>query len=316
MAPLSLRPARPEDGAGVSALFTAVHKRPLPEPLRRWRYDGKADAPSINTVALDGDRVVAHLGALRVELETPAGRRAAGLWADLMVHPEHRGLPLFLDMAEANMAACAQAGLSLLYAFPNDNSWPLLKRLLDWTDLGDLHAFEGGLPEPQSGGRALDGLPEAAELDAFWERVRAPGVVTLRRSGAWARWRYLDRPDSGYRSWQVRGTAGNLRGWAAAKTFAAKDSVIGDVLDLWTEDGEAEETLLSAVLAWFAERDVTTMSAWAAPGDQQASLWSSLALDPVGPVTHFGARALTPEAAAFASDPSLWRIAKGDSDVF
>lgn len=316
MAPLNLRPARPEDAAGVRALFEAVHRRPLPEDLRRWRYDGRPDAPCVATVAEEEGLVVAHLGALTFELETPAGRRRAGLWADLMVHPDRRGLPLFLDLAEANTAACAEAGLSLLYAFPNDNSWPLLKRLLGWTDLGDLAAFEGPLPEAPEARAALPGLPEAAEIDELWERVRPPAVVSLRRSGAWARWRYVQRPGEDYSCWQARGESGALRGWAAAKVYAGPGRLLGDVLDLWAENGEAEDHLLAAALGWFAQRGVTTVSAWAAPGDQQGSLWTSLGLEPEGPRTHFGARALTPEARAFTGEPTLWRIAKGDSDVF
>lgn len=316
MAPMRLRPARPEDAAGIRALFAAVHARALPEPLRHWRYDGRPDAPSVCTVAEEDGNVVAHLGALSFELETPAGRRRAGLWTDLMIHPGRRGLPLFMDLGEANTAACAEAGLSILYAFPNDNSWPLLKRLLDWKDLGDLAAFEGPMPDAPEAPRALPGLPEPAELDAFWERVRPPAVVTLRRSGAWAHWRYSSRPDGNYSCWQARGASGELRGWAAAKVFAGPGYLIGDILELGAENGEAEDALLAAALDWFGEKGATTLSAWAAPGDQQGSLWGSLGLKPGGPLTHFGARALSAETEAFTSDPTLWRIAKGDSDVF
>lgn len=308
MAP-ALRPARHEDAAGIRALFQEVHGRPLGPELFAWRYDGRPGAPSVSTVAEEGGRVVAHLGTLRVLMDGPAAPLHAGLWADLMVAPDRRDLGLFMDMAEANMRDCAQAGLALLYAFPNDRSFPLLKRLFGWDDLGDLSAWEGPVA-PSRPGQALDGLPPAAALDSFWASARPPGTLALRRDAAWAAWRYTSRPGGAYRAFHVPGG-----GWAAAKVFTGPDGTLGDILDL-VAGPHTEPRLVEAAMAWFRSQGASRASAWAAPGDPRASLWAQSGLAPCGPRTHFAVKVLDEGAAAFARDPLIWRISKGDSDVF
>ncbi|TBR17715.1 GNAT family N-acetyltransferase [bacterium] len=315
MAPLTLRAATPADGPGVEALFSATHARELPHPVWQWRYHGRPGSPSVCTVADDGGRVVAHVGTLVSPADARGRGLRLGLWTDLMTHPERRDLGLFLDLAEANLAACRTAGLDLLYAFPNDRSYPLLKRLLGFLDLGDLRAYEA----PLSGLRRADaapareGLPPAAELDSFWRRARPEHGLALRRDAAWVQWRFALRPGADYRTFHVM-DAGRLSGWAAAKFFPA--GRVGDVLELWHDGPAAADALLAAAAAWFKERGAETVSAWAGPRDPKAELWESWGLAPRGPATHFVAKALTPAGEAFAADASFWRIGKGDSDVF
>lgn len=316
MAPLTLRPAAPADGPGVRALFAATHGRELPDALWRWRYHGRPDAPSVCTVADDGG-VVAHVGALVSPADVPDGGLRLALWTDLMTHPARRDLGLFMDLAQANLDACRAAGVGLVYAFPNDRSYPLLKRLFGFKDLGDLPAYEGplgGLRRP-SGPPAAEARPSAAELDGFWRRVGPKDALTLRRDAAWVDWRLHRRPGPPYGVFYAR-TDGLLTGWAAAKVFEGPGARVGDVLELWAEVPEARNALVCALWDWFAARKADVVSAWAAPGDHRGSYYESLGLAPTGPKTHFVARELAPAGKAFPGEPAYWRIGKGDSDVF
>lgn len=315
MAPLTLRAAGPADGPGVAALFAATHARELPHELWRWRYHGRPEQPSVSSVADEGGRVVAHVGTLTSPADARGRGLRLGLWTDLMTHPERRDLGLFMDLAEANLASCRGAGLDLLYAFPNDRSFPLLKRLLGFLDLGDLKAYEAplsALRRPDAAA-ALAGLPTAAELDAFWDRVRPEHGLALRRDAAWTDWRFTRRPGPAYRTFHVR-DGSRVAGWAAAKYFAA--GRVGDVLELWHEGPVAADALLAAAASWFRDQGAATVSAWAGPRDPKAAVWAAWGLEPRGPATHFVAKALTPAGEAFAADASFWRIGKGDSDVF
>lgn len=315
MASLTLRSAVPEDGAAVRSLFAATHARELPEDLWRWRYHGRPGQPSVCTVAAEPGFVAAHVGALLSPADGRGRELRLALWADLMTHPERRDLGLFMDLAETNLAACRDAGADLVYAFPNDRSFPLLKRLLGFHDLGDLKAYEAPLAALAEVAAAPveDGLPADAELDAFWPRVRPENALALRRDAAWAAWRFTARPGSGYRAFHVR-EGGALKGWAVCKVFAAQG--VGDVLELWHESPAAAAALRAAARAWFTDRGAVTVSAWAGPRDPKAALWTGWGLAPVGPATHFVAKALTPAGQSFAADASFWRISKGDSDVF
>lgn len=316
MAPLTLRAGTASDGPGVRALFAATHKRELSDEVWRWRYHGRPECPSVCTVADDGG-VFAHIGALISSADAPTGGLKLALWTDLMTHPEKRDLGLFVDLAQANLDALGASGVELVYAFPNDNSYRLIKRLFEFKDLGDLAAYEAplrGLRRPDAAPTA-EARPAAAELNAFWKRMVSKDALALRRDAAWLDWRFHRRPGAPYAVFYSR-TGGVLSGWAAAKVFEGPDGRVGDILELWSDSPEGRASLVAALLDWFAAGKAAVVSAWAAPGDERGSYYRSLGLAPTGPRTHFVARELAPSAQAFPAEPAYWRIGKGDSDVY
>lgn len=318
----TLRPARPEDAPGIRELFRVCHKRGFSAELWRWQY---IQGAAISDVAVISDRIIGHLASLPVRLDRGTQTAAASVWIDLMVHPEHRNLELFLDLAEAHRAHCAQAGRDMLFAFPNDRSYPLLKRMLNWLPLAEIDALEGSLASlPPVPALPKDWKIEpctscSEEFDAFWEKVRPPQAWSVRRDSARITWRYLDKPSPDYKVWSARDGSGSLRGWLAAKIFPYPAGPIGDILDLWTEEpnGPAHAGLWNQALDWFRSRSVGTVSAWALPGSALAARFQGDGLGAAGPRTHFAGRWAAADAGkAFPGQGSDWQVAKGDSDVF
>lgn len=316
MAPLTLRAATAADGPGVRALFAATHKRELSEELWRWRYHGRPDSPSVCTVADDGG-VVAHIGALTSVGDIPRSTIKLALWTDLMTHPARRDLGLFMDLAQTNLDACRAAGVGLVYAFPNDRSYPLLKRLFGFSDLGDLAAYEAPLASLplRDAPHASQTRPHSAELDALWERSAPIGALTLRRDAAWIDWRFHRRPGAPYAVFYSR-LGELLSGWAAVKVFDGPTGRVGDIVELWGDSPEAWASLTATMLQWFAAQGADVVSAWAGPSSAQAGHYGEMGLKPVGPRTHFVAKALAPGGEPFTGGAGYWRIGKGDSDVF
>jgi hypothetical protein len=229
---------------------------------------------------------------------------AAGLWVDLMIRQDRRNLDLFLDMAQASLEATERAGMEFVYAFPNDKSHPVLKRMLGWRTLREIDALEAPLRMLEAPTPALKAEPFSAagpEFDAFWESVRPKNALCAVRDAAWIRWRYLERPGAPYACLKALSPSGGLAGWAALKVFDSGQGVIGDILDLWAPEPPASDALWGATLTHFRSKGVTTVSSWAPglPG-----------LSPGGPRTHFAAHP------RFCYDAGDWRVSKGDSDVF
>lgn len=310
----SPRPYRPGDEAGIRALFATCHGRELSAETWRWRYAG---APVLE-VAEDAGRIVAHVGALPVALERGGESMKAGLWVDLMVHPDYRNLQLFLDMAESNRARCAAAGMKALFAFPNDRSYPVMKRMLDWNALEEIDALEGAidsLKSPPSAAKIEDAASFGAEHDALWTRLRPADAWASARGAARLNWRFRERPGAGYLAWNARGADGRLLGWAAAKVFDGPQGRVGDVLDLWAEPG-ADDALWSAALARFRAEKIAIVSLWALRADPLHARARAWGLTPSGPRTHFAGRWTDSKTAEPFPDAARWRVAKGDSDVF
>lgn len=314
-----LRPSRPGDEQGIRELFAVCHGRPLAEDVWRWRYRGQEGKPAIVDVAVDAGRVVAHLGSLPVSLSRGREKVPAGLWVDLMVHPDYRNLTLFLDMAEANRRHCAEAGAELVFAFPNDRSYPVLKRMLGWQPVEEIDALEAplaGLKEPPAAPRIEPVSAFDLEYDALWRKLRPEGALAGERSSAWLTWRYRRRPGARYEAWRARNKEGRLAGFLAAKVFDGPDGRIGDVLDFWSED-ESSPGLWSAALGSFRAAGVKTVSAWALKESPLFARYTEWGLAPRGPRTHFAGRWTSDdEKAPFPARGRDWRVSKGDSDVF
>jgi hypothetical protein len=308
----TVRAFRSGDEAGVCRLFEQVHRRPLPEAVWRWRYAPQPEGAPVITVAEDGGAVVGHVASLPVTLQRGPDARRAGLWVDLMIAKEARGLDLFMELCEANRRACREAGWDLVFAFPNNNSFPLLKRMLDWRDIGDIRSLEGplsALKEPAAA-PAREATGFEPELAALWEKTRPKDSWAVKRAPQRIAWRYRGRPGGDYRVWMVPGG-----GWLAAKTFNGPRGKVGDILELWADDAAAP-ALLSAALGYFREQVVETVSAWMPEHAPHHRRLLSLGLTPSGDITHFAARPTADAAAGFPARREDWIVVKGDSDVF
>ena len=299
----------PGDERGIAALYRACHGRELPRELWRWRYFDNPFGRATIDVAESGGRIVAHVATIPVALSNGRAEARGGLWADLMVHPQHRNLNQFLNLAETHTRDCRKDGIRRLYAFPNDNSYPLLKRMLGWKTVAEIDALEARLEDlrvPRAT-PAADYVLEAISaytigFDGFWARVR-PNAWSIVRGNEWLRWRYVAKPKYNYGRWVLWSRAGMI-GWACAKVFGE----IGDVLDLWADPKTpAAAMLMDTAAQWFRSRNVRRVSAWALPGTSTQKQYVAWGLKSVGQRTHF---------AALPFDGEAWAVTKGDSDVF
>lgn len=315
-----IRASRAGDENGIRRLFETCHRRPLDPDVWRWRYASQPHGAPVTDVAVDGGEIVGHVSALPVRLERGAEALKAGLWVDLMIDPAHRNLTLFLDMAEANRRRCAEAGVEMLFAFPNGKSFPVLKRMLGWQDAGDILSLEGKLSlltRPTGGSRAERIETFGAEFDDLWARLRPADRLCGARGAERLNWRYRGRPRSAYPVWSSRDASGRLSGFIVAKTFDGPEGRIGDILDFWFDPAAAASGgLLNAAFDHFQKENVATVSAWALDGTTQRAVLLSCGLAPGADRTHFAGRRTAETGPAFPARHADWSLFKGDSDVF
>ena len=316
-----IRAYRAGDEAGMRRLFEVCHQRPLELDVWNWRYAYRTEGVPVTMVAVDGGELVGHVSALPVQLVRGSRAVKAGLWVDLMIEPKHRNLTLFLDLADANRRRCAEAGVDLLFAFPNGKSFPVLKRMLGWQDAGDILALEGslsGLRPPKTTGPKAEALAEfGEEFDEFWSRARPQNRFCGSRGPGHLQWRYRGRPRSSYPAWSTRDASGRLQGFLVAKVFDGPQGRVGDILDFWFVSAEASaDALLTAALAHFKSENVAMVSAWALEGTPQRSKLEAWGLAPGAGRTHFAGRWTAEREPVFPARHADWSVFKGDSDVF
>lgn len=316
-----IRASHAGDEAGIRRLFETCHRRPLELDVWRWRYAPQPHGAPVTTVADASDEIVGHVSTLPVRLERGAAAVQAGLWVDLMIDPRHRNLTLFLDMAEANRRRCAEAGVELLFAFPNDKSYPVLKRMLGWQDAGDILALEGALASrsrPAEASAKTESVNAfGKEFDELWNRLRPQDRLGGARGRERLNWRYRGRPRSNYPAWAARSASGRLEGFVVVKIFAGTRGRIGDILDFWFDpDGASADSLLNAAFDHFRSENVSLVSAWALDGTPQRASLVARGLAPGADRTHFAGRWTAETPPDFPAHHADWSLFKGDSDVF
>jgi GNAT acetyltransferase-like protein len=316
-----IRAYRAGDEDGIRRLFEICHRRPLELDVWRWRYAPQARIPPVTVVAVDGGEIVGHVSALPSPLGRGERALRGGLWVDLMIEPKHRNLTLFLDIAEENRRLCAEAGVEFLFAFPNDKSFPVLKRMLGWQDGGDIAALEGplaSLRRPAGSGAKTENVDSfGADFDELWNRVRPKDRLCAARGGQRLSWRYRGRPRARYPAWSSRASTGRLDGWLAAKVFDGTKGRIGDILDFWFEPGgTSSDVLLNAAFDHFKSENVSMVSAWALEGTPQRAALGACGLAPGADLTHFAGRRTAERGPDFPARHADWSLFKGDSDVF
>jgi hypothetical protein len=272
----------------------------------------------VTVVAEDKGAIVGHVSSLPVELRRGPTALRAGLWVDLMVHPDYRNLTLFLEMADTQRRLCVESGVELVFAFPNDRSFPVLQRMLDWQDAGDILSLEAPLSSLKriTGGAAQPVDRFTPDFDELWTRLRPDDRFCPSRGAAHLNWRYRGRPRANYPAWAAREASGRLKGFIVAKVFDGPQGRIGDILDLWFDDDSSADILLDAACDRFSRENVLTVSAWALDGTRQRAALEKAGLASSCDRTHLAGRWTAEKGPAFPSSHSGWSLFKGDSDIF
>jgi Acetyltransferase (GNAT) domain len=208
---LEIRPTRPDDLAGLAALFAESFGHGLSAAEWEWKYRQiPGEARSLVAVA-DGS-VVAHAGALALPARWPGGKGREGLlWqlVDFAGTTRRRGLRAALvDLGRQLLADLPRPGdAPWIFGFPSERHFKLGERVFGYRPLAEIVPVAGELaplPSPDSTVRIETGDSCGAWAEAVWEPVwRQCGGLGIRRSAAFLDWRYYARPQRYYRFYRM-----------------------------------------------------------------------------------------------------------------
>src|ERR1039458_7416733 len=114
----------------VSQLFSTVFHRPFPaDAWRQWYLNNPYGDPHV-ALGYHNDELVGHHALIPQKLVGGGSRFLRYfLSVSTMVHPRHRNLSGFLDMANALHGEARGSGAACILAFPNGTSAPLFEKL-------------------------------------------------------------------------------------------------------------------------------------------------------------------------------------------
>jgi hypothetical protein len=192
-----------------------------------------------------------------------------------MIHPSYRKQGMFVSLGRRLYDALEkQAGLHIVWGFPNESSLPGVTRRLGWyivqtppNWIGLTHPLALFFPfllppRPISGpeGKSVS-LPKApagiritplsgfgSDVDRLWENSRPKGGLIQIRDSRYLNWRYLYQGAFGYRLFGVV-EEGNFSGYIVLRMiriFGLRVSVLMDIFPLPLSNPE----ITAAVLKW------------------------------------------------------------------
>ena len=314
-ASLELRPYRARDEDAILRLFESCYGRDLPRDYWRWRYlENPAGGPWIE-LAWDRDRLVAHHAVSATTLSMAGRPIPAGLSMATMTDPDYRGCGLLPLLGQRLYARLAEAGVTLVYGFPNASSHRAFVGELGWRDIYEVPT----LRLPLAAARRLDAAPAAVcavsrpdpRFDRLWERMRGRFTVWVCRDAKHLAWRFSDCPASNYSiaAWEERD---EIRGYAVVKRYQQESL---DLVDLIAENDIVARGLLAWALGEARKAALPAIATWCSPHAPWRLVLEDAGFGAGAPVTFMGTRVFA-RSASIAEASRAWGFSMLDSGAY
>ena len=239
-----VREAEPADYPGLRACMTTVFQETASQKsgvfdhrLWEWQYL-RTEYPSLIVIAESEGRVVGYYHALTLAMSRQGRVVSGGLIQDVGTLAEYRGQGVFREVGGYALERFAQRGIDFAYGFPNERSRPSFERNHKYAVVTSVPIYVTPLDPVQvvgarigfpALGRALGRvvmpitrywrerqarlLPSESvestasvspEMAAICQRISSERGIHLVRSARFLTWRFLEKPDGGYRCWVLR----------------------------------------------------------------------------------------------------------------
>lgn len=127
----------------LEQLHEAVYKRKVRSGFYKAKYDtAYTGLTCIGYIAYSMQHEpVAYYGVIPCFIEQEGRSILAAQSADTMTHPGHRYKGMFAELSRLTFALCREAGLQLVFGFPNEHSYPGAIRM-GWKETATMDCFD------------------------------------------------------------------------------------------------------------------------------------------------------------------------------
>jgi GNAT superfamily N-acetyltransferase len=314
---LEIRPYQTGDKKHILELFRQSYGRDLDERFWAWRFRDGPAGTGVIYLSWDGDVLAAHYAVTPVIMRINGQDWLTGLSGTTMTHPDYRGRGLFPRLAQRTYAYMTEAGMGLVWGFPNALSHRGFVCNLEWVDIYEVPTFrlslQGRLSLPTPSDDVVESEGFDARFDRLWKRVKDGYPIITRRDRPYLQWRYVENPAERYRI-LAHVEDESLLGYAVFKRYQDELQIV-DILAV--QDTDVGLGLISRVAQIALEESAMSISLWLNVTHPLHHALEKRGFRNGEPVTYLGGLALQsdlplPELYDFRN----WYLTMGDSDVF
>lgn len=345
-APPVIRPTRLDSAADLERVRLLFERNGYPRSAAEvaWIYQPVAGEAPHAALAESEDKVAALYATVPARFQCDGQPLLGAQSLDTMVDADFRGLGLFTKMARDVYAAMSAQGVSMVFGFPNGNSFHGFVSKLKWTSLdpvpflfrpidlgyalgkvrpwlGRLAPFRLPVFGAKGKSKALATLPPAGEVDALWQGFSTLVNVARVRDHAFLDRRYVRHPRAVYH-YRACYRGDVLAGLVIYCIEDKHGGRVGYVMELMClpDAGALATSLLADTLKDMRGQRCSGALAWCfshspyhASFLRQGFLPLPTRLRPVE--LHFGVLALAPGAPVSLGQREAWHLSYSDSDT-
>ena len=313
----------PGDESKILELFSVVFRRKLDHEFWNWRFIENPFGRGIIRLMFDAEKLVGHYAVTPISLLVNGTLLKAALSMTTMTHPDYSRRGIFTELASEVYSSCKKKGISLIFGFPNENSYDGFTRKLGWFGFGHVKgwASQGELKRLPLDSNYIFEIIETddEDLDDLWARARKPSSVEVPRTAEFVDWRYFQKPGREYTFCKINDKSNVLQGFLVLKLFRDGGEITCHIIDLITSASpDIQRHALAKAVQFFSDNGVTRITCWFSNHRPIAKQLHAIGFQERVWPTYYGVLVLdeTVADASFVTDSNQWRFTMGDSDVF
>ncbi|MGZ2371891.1 GNAT family N-acetyltransferase [Ancylomarina sp. YFZ004] len=265
---------------------------------------------------------------------------------DTITDSDYRGKGLFTMLAKSVFEKEEQAGVALVYGFPNGNSIHGFEKKLKWQVLDPLPFLIKPLKSKYFTDKIkfLQFLPNLnlsyskfsknknyyiKEVNSFplqvneiWENFSSHFKVAVIRDHEYLNWRYLKKPNEDYKIAHCYSTENEYIGFVVFVVKEKHKGKIGYIMELIYDVAkpEAATYLLNFAIAAIKKEKADCILSWCLPHSPNYNIFKNKNFftmpEKIRPIElHFGARAFKEELKPIINKRENWYLSYSDSDT-
>jgi hypothetical protein len=210
---------------------------------------------------------------MKVELVYKDRLIKAGFGAQLVIHPLFRNFKFMWQLLQAAWSKSQEEGLDFIYAFPNNNIWPIKNKLMGWKlvnvfsahelDLKQTNIIDSEVSEVEFQ-RIYNSSPYRDLINNIFKKSknRFNNLIHIERNYDFVHWRFFQHPIEHYQFFLIKCKDKEIIGWTALKFYKKNDILYGHIVDLITYNEEMDIDLVKQVVKHFVSCGVDIVLLW------------------------------------------------------
>lgn len=323
-----VRAYRKGDENQITDLFRISIDNPRTVNYWKWANLKNPFSKSISLVVEDCDKsIIGHYSVMVLKLICKDRSFSAGFGAQLVIHPRFRNFKLMWELLNNVWSISKENGLSFIYAFPNNNIWPLKNKMMGWRLIKEFNALELDLKNAKLNHKKTSEIKfqRTGNLSQYkdvinniWSKNsdKYKNLIHIERTYDFVNWRFFLHPLEHYPFYIVKDSSENILGWIAFKFYRKNGVLYGHIMDFVMSERNHERDLIKKAVKWFADRGADVVSVW---GNRfTRASYEEFGFKENGFLTNFGIKMMdnNTEGQKDAKNFNRWDLAMSYSDAF